>query len=100
MDSTNQPSSQPPLTTLTPLTEKFPTSTEHKPITTATPISAPDSSMFNYQPSSSIPPFSSFFPTHGQSSSQQCQPQFFQPDPPIIHTTSGPRPQPQLRVPP
>ncbi|KAL8225888.1 hypothetical protein R6Q57_018445 [Mikania cordata] len=60
------------------------------PPTNTTPLATTQSEhAFTYNPSSVVPPFSTFFPSSGQSSStQQIPPNQFQPNSTIVHTTS------------
>ncbi|KAI3806608.1 hypothetical protein L1987_22518 [Smallanthus sonchifolius] len=75
------------LPTTTPPIPSSPITNESKPTNTTVPTSTLPPNPLSYQTTSTFPPFSHFFPTQGQSSSQQSQPFPFQQDPPITFTT-------------
>ncbi|XP_021991612.1 probable serine/threonine-protein kinase DDB_G0281745 [Helianthus annuus] len=78
------PSTPPPVSTTNPTPIH-----ELKPTNPTLHTSTQTEHTFSYHPSSTVPPFSSFFPTSGQSpSSQQIPPPQFQPNSSIVHTTS------------
>jgi hypothetical protein len=81
-----------------------PTSTaEIKPPNTTLPQICQTEGTFSFGPSfSGVPPFSSFFPSSGQSSSSTSQPRppagLFHIDPPIVHATSSIPPNVQYQT--
>ncbi|KAI3815454.1 hypothetical protein L1987_15122 [Smallanthus sonchifolius] len=85
------------LPTTTPPIPSSPITNESKPTNTTFPTSTLPPNPLSYQTASTFPPFSHFFPTQGQSSSQQSQPFPFQQDPPITFTTPVQQQQPPSR---
>ncbi|KAI3808886.1 hypothetical protein L1987_24849 [Smallanthus sonchifolius] len=85
------------LPTTTPPIPPSPITSESKPTNTTVPTSTLPPNPLSYQTASTFPPFSLFFPTQGQSSSQQSQPFPFQQDPPITFTTPVQQQQPPSR---
>ncbi|KAI3828025.1 hypothetical protein L1987_02115 [Smallanthus sonchifolius] len=85
------------LPTTTPPSPSSPITSESKPTNTTVPTSTLPPNPLSYQTASTLPPFSHFFPTQGQSSSQQSQPFPFQQDTPITFTTPVQQQQPPSR---
>ncbi|KAI3824039.1 hypothetical protein L1987_05486 [Smallanthus sonchifolius] len=85
------------LPTTTPPIPSSPITNESKPTNTTVPTSTLPPNPLSYQTASTFPPFSHFFQTQGQSSSQQSHPFPFQQDPPITFTTPVQQQQPPSR---